>query len=101
MSPFLINVAGASVNAIINNSLLHYGGDNAIAAVVVFNRFVTVFIFIVIGICQGMQPILGYNYGSGRFNRLFKTLWWAGGAAVAGTLLGRAHGGPLSGALAH
>lgn len=92
MSPFLINVAGASVNAIINNSLLHYGGDNAIAAVVVFNRFVTVFIFIVIGICQGMQPILGYNYGSGRFNRLFKTLWWAVGSAVAVTSLGSAIG---------
>ena len=92
MSPFLINVAGASVNAIINNSLLHYGGDNALAAVVVFNRFVTVFIFIVIGICQGMQPILGYNYGSGRFNRLFKTLWWAVGSAVAVTSLGSAIG---------
>ncbi len=92
MSPFLINVAGASVNAIINNTLLHYGGDNAIAAVVVFNRFVTVFIFIVIGICQGMQPILGYNYGSGRFNRLFKTLWWAVGSAVAVTSLGSAIG---------
>lgn len=88
MSPFLINVAGASVNAIINNSLLRYGGDNAIAAVVVFNRFVTVFIFIVIGICQGMQPILGYNYGSGRFNRLFKTLWWAAGSAVVITSVG-------------
>ena len=92
MSPFLINVAGASVNAIINNSLLHYGGDNAIAAVVVFNRFVTVFIFIVIGICQGMQPILGYNYGSGRFNRLNKTLGWAVGSAVAVTSLGSAIG---------
>lgn len=73
MSPFLINVAGSLINAIINNTLLKYGGDNAIAAVVVFNRFVTVFIFIVIGICQGMQPILGYNYGSGRYQRLFRT----------------------------
>ncbi len=88
MSPFLINVAGASINAIVNNSLLFYGGDNAIAAVVVFNRFVTIFIFIVIGICQGMQPILGYNYGSGRFNRLFKTLWWAAGSAVVVTSIG-------------
>ncbi len=58
MAPFLINVAGSSINAIVNNSLLHYGGDNAIAAVVVFNRFVTIFVMIVIGICQGMQPIL-------------------------------------------
>lgn len=84
MSPFLINVAGSAVNAIINNSLVHYGGDNAVAAVVVFNRFVTIFIFIVIGICQGMQPILGYNYGSGRYGRLFRTLALA---ALSGTVV--------------
>lgn len=74
MAPFLINVAGSGINAIINNSLLRYGGDNAIASVVVFNRFVTIFVMIVIGICQGMQPILGYNYGAGKLDRLFRTL---------------------------
>ncbi len=74
MAPFLINVAGSCINAIVNNSLLKYGGDNAIAAVVVFNRFVTIFVMIVIGICQGMQPILGYNYGARRLERLFGTL---------------------------
>ncbi len=88
MSPFLINVAGASINAIVNNSLLKYGGDDAIAAVVVFNRFVTIFIFIVIGICQGMQPILGYNYGSGRYQRLFRTLAWAAGSSLIITSCG-------------
>ena len=88
MAPFLINVAGASVNAIVNNSLLKYGGDDAIAAVVVFNRFVTIFVFIVIGICQGMQPILGYNYGSGKLDRLFKTLRLAATVAVIITTIG-------------
>lgn len=88
MAPFLINVAGSMINAIINNSLLKYGGDNAIASVVVFNRFVTIFVMVVIGICQGMQPILGYNYGSGRFDRLFKTLWLAAGSAVVVTTIG-------------
>lgn len=88
MAPFLINVAGSVINAIINNSLLKYGGDNAIAAVVVFNRFVTVFVFIIIGICQGMQPILGYNYGSGRYDRLFRTLILAASAAVCITTVG-------------
>ncbi len=82
MAPFLINVAGSTINAIVNNTLLHYGGDNAIAAVVVFNRFVTIFVFVIIGICQGMQPIIGYNYGSGRYNRLFRTFWMAAGTAV-------------------
>ncbi|MDE6010523.1 MAG: MATE family efflux transporter [Muribaculaceae bacterium] len=84
MAPFLINVCGSGINAIINNLLLKYGGDNAIAAVVVFNRFVTIFIFIVIGICQGMQPILGYNYGAGKYDRLFRTL---GLAALSGTVI--------------
>lgn len=88
MAPFLINVAGSCINAIINNSLLKYGGDNAIAAVVVFNRYVTVFVMVVIGICQGMQPILGYNYGAGLHARLFKTLRLAATSALIITTIG-------------
>ncbi|MDE5902650.1 MAG: MATE family efflux transporter [Muribaculaceae bacterium] len=88
MAPFLINVCGSIINAIVNNSLLHYGGDNAIAAVVVFNRFVTIFVFVVMGICQGMQPILGYNYGAGKYDRLFRTLRMAAITAVIITTIG-------------
>lgn len=88
MAPFLINIAGSGVNAIINNTLVSYGGDNAVAAVVVFNRYVTIFVFVIIGICQGMQPIVGYNYGSGRYNRLFKTFWLAAGCAVIISTIG-------------
>lgn len=88
MSPFLINVAGSMINAIINNSLLKYGGDNAIAAVVVFNRYVTIFTFIVIGICQGMQPILGYNYGARKLDRLTRTVALAAFTSVGFTTLG-------------
>lgn len=88
MAPFLINVASSAINAIMNNTLLQYGGDNAIAAIVVFNRFVTIFVFVVIGICQGMQPILGYNYGSGRYPRLFKTLTLAASVALGITTIG-------------
>lgn len=88
MAPFLINVAGSGVNAIINNTLVDYGGDNAVAAVVVFNRYVTVFVFIIIGICQGMQPIIGYNYGCGRYSRLFRTFWTAAITAVIISTIG-------------
>ncbi len=100
MAPFLINVAGSAINAIVNNSLLEYGGDNAIAAVVVFNRFVTIFVFIVIGICQGMQPILGYNYGSGKYKRLFRTLWLAAGTSLCITTIGALIGQFLPGKIA-
>lgn len=88
MAPFLINVAGSGINAIINNTLVDYGGDNAVAAVVVFNRYVTIFVFIIIGICQGMQPIVGYNYGSGRYSRLFRTFWMAASTAVCFSTIG-------------
>lgn len=88
MAPFLINIAGSAINAIVNNTLYGYGGDNAIAAVVVFNRFVTIFVFIIIGICQGMQPIIGYNYGSQRYSRLFHTLWFAVGVGTVISSLG-------------
>ncbi|MBD5190155.1 MAG: MATE family efflux transporter [Bacteroidales bacterium] len=88
MAPFLINVAGSAINAIVNNTLLKYGGDNAIASIVVFNRFATIFVFIIIGICQGMQPIVGYNYGSKRYNRLFRTLLLGAGTAVVITTIG-------------
>lgn len=88
MAPFLINITGSAINAIANNTLLKYGGDNAIAAVVVFNRFVTIFVFIVIGICQGMQPIIGYNYGSGRYNRLIKTFSLAAACGLITTTIG-------------
>lgn len=102
MAPFLINIAGSGVNAIINNTLVGYGGDNAVAAVVVFNRYVTVFVFVIIGICQGMQPIVGYNYGSGRHKRLFRTFWLAVAAAVTfstlGTLLGIFNPRPIAAA---
>ena len=96
MAPFLINIAGSAINAIVNNSLLHYGGDNAIAAVVVFNRYVTIFVFIIIGICQGMQPIVGYNYGSGRYERIFRTFWLAAGAAILLTTIGTIIGATFS-----
>lgn len=100
MSPFLINVAGSCINAVVNTSLLRYGGDDAIASVVVFNRYVTIFVFVVIGICQGMQPILGYNYGARKFDRLFRTLKLAALTAVCITTLGSIIGATNAGVIA-
>lgn len=95
MAPFLINITGSAINAIANNTLLKYGGDNAVAAVVVFNRFVTIFVFIVIGICQGMQPIIGYNYGSGRFHRLIRTFTLAACCGAVTTTIGSVLGATM------
>lgn len=70
ISPFSMNVAGSAVVALLNSQLLRYGGDNAVAANGIANSFGPLVIMLVIGICQGMQPIAGYNYGAGKIERL-------------------------------
>lgn len=72
LSPFLMNLAHCLVAVIINNQLKTYGGDLAIAAYGVVNRFIFVFAMIVMGLNQGMQPIAGYNYGARQFSRVIR-----------------------------
>ncbi|MDO5571503.1 MAG: MATE family efflux transporter [Bacteroidales bacterium] len=64
MSPFLINVTASVVNVIMNRSLLLHGGDLAIGAFGIINSVSMVLVMLIIGLCQGMQPIVGYNYGA-------------------------------------
>ena len=70
LSPCLMNLAGCAVVVVINNQLLKYGGDLAIGAYGVINRVTFIFCMIVMGLNQGMQPIVGYNYGAQRYDRM-------------------------------
>lgn len=58
MSPFLMNVCACVVVIFINNALQHTGGDLAIGAYGIVNRTLMLFVMIVMGITQGMQPIV-------------------------------------------
>lgn len=80
-APFLVNVAGCVINAIVNNSLFRYGGDDAVAAMGIFTTFTQLIVVGIIGLCQGMQPIVGYNFGARRFDRLTRTYWLCVGVA--------------------
>jgi putative MATE family efflux protein len=74
MSPFAMQIAGSLVFTILNRRLVHYGGDAAVGAM---NAIFGTAIFMVmpmIGISQGAQPIIGYNYGARLFNRVKITL---------------------------
>lgn len=73
LSPFLTNLASCFVVIIINNQLKRYGGDMAIATYGVINRVVFVFAMIVMGLNQGMQPIVGFNYGAKQYHRMLRT----------------------------
>ena len=81
-APSIVNVAGCVINIFINKSLLGMGGDNAIAAAGIFVTFTQVIVSVVIGICQGMQPIIGYNFGARRLDRLKKVYFLAVAAAT-------------------
>lgn len=74
MSPFLMNLAATLVVILINHSLRKYGGDLAIGAYGIINRVSFLFVMVVLGITQGMQPIVGYNYGARRYDRVLEVL---------------------------
>ncbi len=74
ISPFSMNACACLVVIFINNTLLGYGGDMAVGAYGIANRVAFVFVMITLGLCQGMQPIAGYNYGAQNYSRLKEVL---------------------------
>lgn len=73
MSSFFANSCACLVVLLINNGLKTYGGDLYIGAYGISNRIVMIFAMIVMGLNQGAQPIISYNFGAGHFSRFFKT----------------------------
>ncbi len=84
ISPFSMNACACLVVIFINNSLMKYGGDMAVGAYGIANRVAFIFVMVTMGVCQGMQPIAGYNYGAQNYNRMLEVLRLA---VIAGTLV--------------
>ncbi len=82
ISPALVQLVMASVNILYNNLLMKYGalalgvgkGDVAVSAFAVYNSAMSIAIMPIFGINQGVQPIVGYNYGAKNFDRVRKTM---------------------------
>lgn len=74
ISPFSMNACACLVVIFINNTLADYGGDMAVGAYGIANRVAFVFVMVTFGVCQGMQPIAGYNYGAQNYSRLKEVL---------------------------
>ena len=74
MGPFLMNAAACLVTLFINQQLRDYSGDLGIGSYGICNRFIFMFIMICMGLNQGMQPIVGFNYGAKQFLRVKETL---------------------------
>ncbi len=91
LSPFLMNCCACLVVVFINKSLLDYAvgdGNMAVGAYGILNRTTMFFVMIVFGVTQGMQPILGYNFGAGNWDRVKETLKKGIWIGVAITMVG-------------
>ena len=69
-APSILNACACITVVIINYQLLRYGGDLAVGAYGIFARVVMLVAMVVIGLTQGMQPIVGYNHGACRYDRV-------------------------------
>jgi putative MATE family efflux protein len=89
LAPFLMNICASIVVAFVNTAMLRYGGmgvhdmvprdrgaaDLYVGAYGIVNRIALLFIMVVQGLNQGMQPIVGYNYGAKNYARVRKTVF--------------------------
>ncbi|MEA4974356.1 MAG: MATE family efflux transporter [Paludibacter sp.] len=74
MSPFSMQLASSMVMVIVNATLIKYGGDLAIGAYGIINSLLILVIQVVLGLNQGTQPVVGFNFGARLYDRMFKTL---------------------------
>ena len=88
LAPFLMNMCSCLIVMMINTGLKNYGGDMYVGAYGIVNRIAFLFIMIIMGFNQGMQPIVGYNYGAQQFDRVIKVLKYTMFCGVSVAIIG-------------
>ncbi len=87
-SPFAMNLANSLLNVVLNRSLRQYGGDSAIAVMGILSAYMSIIFMPCFGITQGVQPLMGYNYGARHYTRVRHFFWGATAAATVVMTLG-------------
>jgi len=88
LSPFAMQLAASAVVIFMNKGLSQYGGDIAVSAMGIINNVASLFVMVVFGINQGAQPIIGFNYGAQKYDRVKDALKYAIGAATLVVTIG-------------
>lgn len=70
ISPFSMQLAQSAVQIVCNNSLQKYGGDIAVSAMTIIGSVAMVFLMPIFGLNQGLQTIIGYNFGAKKYDRV-------------------------------
>jgi len=81
-STFASTIGTSVAMSFINRGLGLYGGVAAITSMGAINSLFTFFIMPIMGVTQGMQPIIGYNHGAGKRARVILTMKYGMGIGV-------------------
>ena len=73
VAPFIMQATESLVLVSLNNQLLKYGGDLAVGAMTIMSSIMQVLIMPLMGLTQGTQPIISYNFGAKQIDRVKKT----------------------------
>ncbi|MDF2615075.1 MAG: family efflux transporter [Clostridia bacterium] len=87
-APFAMQLAASLLTIIMNVTLVTYGGDTAISGMGIVNSVAVLFLMPIFGINQGVQPIIGYNYGAQKYDRVKEALKLAIFSATSIVLIG-------------
>ncbi|HHX50296.1 MAG TPA: MATE family efflux transporter [Clostridia bacterium] len=87
-APFAMHITNSIQQLILNKTLMAYGGDIALSAVGIMMSIATLLFMPILGLGQGAQPIIGYNYGARQYDRVKETLRVAVIAATCIALVG-------------
>ncbi|MCL2706008.1 MAG: MATE family efflux transporter [Spirochaetaceae bacterium] len=82
LAQFSIQLLTSLTNALLNNQLQKYGGDVALSLMGMIFSFMQIIFMPILGINQGSMPIMGYNYGAKKFERVIHTVYVAIAAAT-------------------
>ncbi|KGN68616.1 multidrug transporter MatE [Porphyromonas sp. COT-108 OH1349] len=88
MAPFSMQLTGSLITVILNKSLAQYGGDYAVGAYGILSSFAMLILMLCLGVSQGMQPIVGYNYGAELYHRVKEASWRSFGLNMSIGLVG-------------
>ena len=86
VAPFTMQISMSLVTILANRMLKAYGGDEGIAVMTIVASMTILFLMPLFGINQGLQPILGYNYGAKNYQRV-EAAWRIGVAIATGIVL--------------
>lgn len=67
---FSLQLANSVMMSILNRSLTYYGGDIAISGMGIIQSIQTFLVMPIIGLNQGCQPIISFNYGAKQYDRV-------------------------------